>query len=167
MLVGDSPLTLLALRCSPALWPLGSLALVLGYGQRSIVGDSSRTTSMRFDCASSVFGIGPLPCPAPSDAIQAPRPSFRRSSMPAVPSASSSFRVASGDGLSAPNRGTHPAKTLRQLPADALQFQPSRQDDASTCLKHPTLEHLPRFRRTCRSFTSVTFTVRRFQSEQN
>ena len=45
-----------------------------------------------------------LPCPAPSDAIRAPRPSFRRSSMPAVPSASSSFRVANRDVLSAASR---------------------------------------------------------------
>jgi hypothetical protein len=60
---------------------------------------------MMLACDSSRFGIGPLPCPSPSDAIQAPRPSFRRSSMPAVPSASTSFRVAKANGLSAPDRG--------------------------------------------------------------
>jgi hypothetical protein len=95
-----APLALLALRCSPALWPLGCCA-ILGYGQRSFTIDSSRTASNTLAHDSNCFFIGPLPCPAPSDAIRAPRPSFRRSSMPAVPSASNSFHLANGDRLSA------------------------------------------------------------------
>jgi hypothetical protein len=41
--------------------------------------------------------------------------------MPAVPSASSSFRVANRGVLSAANPRTHPAKTVRRLPAATRQ----------------------------------------------
>jgi len=127
---------------------LGSLALVLGFGQRSISGDFGPNSFEVVACDSSFLRIGPLPCRAPSDAIQAPRPSFRRSSMLAVPSASTSFRFAKANSLFAPNLRTHPAKTLRRLPAAALQFKPPRQCNASTRFEHHTLEHLLRFRRT-------------------
>ncbi len=78
-----SPLTLLALRCSPPLWPLGSLSRILGYGHRSVACHSSFTPSITCDRGSDRVGIGPLPCPAPSDDIVSPRPvkaaaSYRR-----------------------------------------------------------------------------------------
>ena len=82
----------------------GFAARILGYGHRSSFGDSTSIASIELVRCASRVGVGPLPCPAPSDAIRAPRPSFRRSSMPAVPSASSSFPVANRDILSAANR---------------------------------------------------------------
>jgi hypothetical protein len=74
----------------------GFAARILGYGHRSSFGHSTSTASMKLVRGASRVAISPLPCPPPSDAIQAPRPSFRRSSMPAVPSASSSFPVPDG-----------------------------------------------------------------------
>jgi hypothetical protein len=43
---------------------------------------------------------------------------------------------------------THPAKTLRQHRAITSEFQHHRQRNAPTRFEHPTLEHLPTFRRT-------------------
>ena len=99
-----APLALLALRCSPALWPLGSLreSSATGIAHRSAV--QPQPLRLALVRGASRVAIGPLPCPAPSDAIRAPRPSFRRSSMTAVPAASGSFRVANRDILSATNR---------------------------------------------------------------
>ncbi len=57
------------------------------------------------------------------------------------------FLCCQGDGLSAPNRRTHPAKTLRRLPAAAFQFKPFRQRNASTRFDPRTLERSLRFRR--------------------
>jgi hypothetical protein len=93
----------------------GFAARILGYGHRSSFGRSTSIASIELVRSASRVAIGPLPCPSPSDAIQAPRPSFARSSMIGLPSASSSFRVANRDVLSAASR-THPVGTSTQVP---------------------------------------------------
>jgi len=52
-----SPLALLALRCSPPLWPLGRCA-VLGYGRRSSIGDSTSIASLKSVRRSSRVAVG-------------------------------------------------------------------------------------------------------------
>ena len=94
------------LAVPPLPWPAlagapraaGFAARILGYGHRSVLGRSTSTALIELDGVASRVAIGPLPCPAPSDAIRAPRPSFRRSSMPAVPAAAWSFPTADADG---------------------------------------------------------------------
>jgi hypothetical protein len=78
----------------------GFAARILDYGHRRL--DRSGWRIVRL----SNFTLrrrSRLPCPPPSDAIRAPRPSFARSSMIGLPSASSSFRF--------------PTETFSPLPA--------------------------------------------------
>jgi hypothetical protein len=107
------PLPWPALAAAPR--AAGFAARILGYGHRSSFGDSTSIASVGLIRRASHVAIGPLPCPAPSDAIQAPRPSFARSSMIGLPSASSSFRVANRDVLSAASR-TPTVGTSTQVP---------------------------------------------------
>ena len=100
------------LAIPPLPWPAlagapraaGFAARILGYGHRSSFGRSTSIALVGLVRGASRVAIGPLPCPPPSDAIRAPRPSFARSSMIGLPSASSSFRVANPDVLSAARR---------------------------------------------------------------
>ncbi len=57
-----------------------------------------------------------LPCPSPSDAIRAPRPSFARSSMIGLPSASESFRDWRWRSSFPPPGRTHPDGDRPQVP---------------------------------------------------
>ncbi len=89
----------------------------------------------------------PAASPSPSDANRAPRPSFARSSMIGLPSASSSFRTASRDVIS--------AKRTAQL------AEPQRRRGRNAH-RQKRLETVPKcYRPNCGRTTSVTFIVRR------
>ena len=90
---------------------------------------------------SSRVSVGPLPCPAPSDAIRAPRPSFARSSMIGLPSASSSFPVANRNVLSAASR-TPSVGTSTQVPPGVETLSLRQHPFARRCIL-PRLRRLP------------------------
>ena len=79
--------------------------------------------------------------PCAENAIQAPRPSFARSSMIGLPSASSSFPVANGDVLSAPNR-THSVGKSLQVPPGVETLSLRQHPFARRCIL-PRLRRLP------------------------
>ena len=100
------------LAVPPLPWPAlavaplaaGFATRILGYGHRSSFGDSTSIASIESVRRASRVAVGSLPCPAAFGRHPAPRPSFARSSMIGLPSASGSFRVANGDVLSAASR---------------------------------------------------------------